>query len=315
MKKYWKEILTAFALVTVIPWLTFGLLTREKPQNDTLHTTARTATENKKINVWHDDKMETMELSAYLTGVLLQEIPGNFHMEAKMAQAVVARTYTLRSVAVKNKHPMNGICTDSACCQAYCSPEAYLARGGSEDVVAQAREAVEKTDGMVLTYGGELIDATYFSCSGGQTEDAVAVWGNNIPYLQSVDSPGEENADHYTDEIIFTPEQFQTAIGRKLTGSPASWFGETLYTRGGGVAYMTVGGKTYDGVTLRSILGLRSTAFSVKVDNQNITFTSKGFGHRVGMSQYGADAMAESGKSWQEILLHYYTGTQISTLS
>lgn len=314
MKKFGKEILISLFLVVVMPWLTFSILAKPKENHD-IATTVSPVKENITVNVWQDDHVENMLLSEYLTGVLLQEIPANFHMEAKMAQAVVARTYTLRGMAVKNKHPMNGICTDSACCQAYCSPEDYLARGGSENAVREAREAVERTNGMVLTYAGELIDATYFSCSGGQTEDAVAVWGNEIPYLQSVDSPGEENADHYSDEVIYTSKAFQSAIGRKLTGTPDTWFGETLYTRGGGVAKMEIGGNTYDGVTLRSMLGLRSTVFTVSVNGDEIIFSSKGFGHRVGMSQYGADAMAESGKSWQEILLHYYTGTEIEMLS
>lgn len=314
MKRLWKEILATCFLVFIMPWLTFSFMTRPKTQQN-INTTVFAEEENITVNVWTGDGVETMLLSDYLTGVLLQEIPASFHMEAKMAQAVVARTYTLRSVQTKNKHPMNGICTDSTCCQAYCSPEMYIAKGGSQSAVQEARKAVEQTNGVVLTYAGELIDATYFSCSGGQTEDAVAVWGNDIPYLQSVDSPGEENAGHYEDAIVFTKEQFQSSLGRKLSGDPATWFGTTLYTRGGGVAYMDIGGKTYEGVTLRSIFGLRSTSFSVEIKDGDIVITSKGYGHRVGMSQYGADAMAESGKGWREILLHYYTDIEIVMLS
>ena len=108
-----------------------------------------------------------------------------------------------------------------------------------------------------------------------------------------------------------TPEEFQNALGTSLSGAPNSWFGKTDYTKGGGVAYMWIGGKKYEGTKLRSLLGLRSTAFSVTVSNNEIVITTRGFGHRVGMSQYGAQAMAQSGKEYREILAHYYPGTVI----
>lgn len=311
MKHFWKEIVVALFLVLVMPWLTYAMLSRpaEQTQQDTTAYTIVPETEN--VNVWMEDRVQSMPLSDYLTGVLLCEIPGSFHMEAKKAQAVVARTYTLRTVSSKDKHPEQSVCTDSACCQGYRSPEEYIALGGTQKVIDQAAQAVSATRGTVLTYEGELIDATYFSCSGGQTEDAVAVWGSDVPYLQSVESPGEEAASHYTDEVSFTPEQLQQALGVQLSGKPESWIGDVTYTRGGGVDTMTIGGKAYSGTTLRSALGLRSTAFTVEIKDDLVIFTTKGFGHRVGMSQYGADAMAETGKTWQEILLHYYTDTEI----
>ena len=126
-------------------------------------------------------------------------------------------------------------------------------------------------------------------------------------------SPGEENAPHDTDTVTFTPGEFQTALGVTLSGSPKSWFGTTTYTEGGGVASMTIGGESYTGTKLRSLLGLRSTAFAVAV-GEEITITTKGFGHRVGMSQYGADAMAVTGSTFEEILAYYYQGTTLTRL-
>ena len=164
----------------------------------------------------------------------------------------------------------------------------------------------------MLTYQGQLIEATYFSCSGGSTEDAIAVWGTDYPYLRATDSPGEENAAHYTDTVEFSEEEFEALLDRDLRGEPESWFGLTTYTAGGGIASMDIGGSTYTGTQLRQLLGLRSTAFTVTTDNDCVIITTRGFGHRVGMSQYGADVMAASGSSCEEILGHYYQGTTLT---
>lgn len=176
------------------------------------------------------------------------------------------------------------------------------------------RRAVEATAGLVLTYEGSLIEATYFSCSGGSTEDAAAVWGTDFPYLQAVESPGEEQAAHYTDTVTLNAQSFQAALGETLPGAPDSWFGEITYTDGGGVAEMKIGGKTYSGTKLRRLLQLRSTAFTIRAGEDTIEITTKGYGHRVGMSQYGADAMAVKGSYFKTILAHYYPGTRLWSL-
>ena len=256
-----------------------------------------------------DGILREMELDTYLTGVVLAEMPASFEKEALKAQAVAARTYTKKAAATGGKHDNGIVCMDPGCCQGYCSPEDYLLQGGQQAAVDKIRDAVTDTSGYVLTYEGELIEATYFSCSGGSTEDASAVWGTEYPYLQAVESPGEEAAGVYLQTRRFTPEAFQQALGVELRGHPRDWFAMTTYTEGGGVAAMTIGGQLYTGTQLRSLLGLRSTAFAVEADAEQITITTKGFGHRVGMSQYGADAMAMEGSSYGQILAHYYPGT------
>ena len=158
---------------------------------------------------------------------------------------------------------------------------------------------------------GNLIDATYFSCSGGRTEDAVAVWGTDIPYLQTVESPGEEEAAVYTDLVEFTPEEFMARLGVSLPGVPSSWFGSVQYTQGGGVKTILICGQEYEGTDLRMQLGLRSTAFTIEVRDSRIYISTRGFGHRVGMSQYGADAMGRAGAHYQEIIAHYYQGVHV----
>ena len=200
----------------------------------------------------------------------------------------------------------------SACCQAYLDPGAY--HGSEGDAAESARMAVSETAGLVLTYQGGLIEATYFSCSGGSTEDAVAVWGTDYPYLRATDSPGEEGAAHYTDTVTFTKGELEAALGVSLGEDPGGWFGFTTYTAGGGVNTMRIGGKDFAGTELRRLLGLRSTAFTVDAQEGGVTITTRGYGHRVGMSQYGADAMAAGGSGYGEILDHYYPGTELKRL-
>ena len=324
MKMIWKVVLLAAVMGLAMPMVLLVMATSmETPQMVIDITTGSSTTpatrpsesvKSVTVPILAGERIVEMELNEYLTGVVLAEMPVSFELEAQKAQAVVARTYTMRAYKRGGKHDGAAVCTDSACCQAYISPEDYLSKGGTQDGVDRIRAAVTATDGQVLTYDGELIEATYFSCSGGVTEDAAAVWGAAYPYLQSVESPGEEGADHYSDTVVFTAAQFENALNRDLSGSPASWFGVTTYTTGGGVASMEIGGQVYKGTKLRSLLGLRSTAFTVKADSESVAITTKGFGHRVGMSQYGADAMAVLGSTYDEILAHYYRGTTLERL-
>ena len=319
MKRIWKEIGVALLMGCVVPgfllWFGSALLEVQDTSSETVIPETLLSPQNIscEIPVRTGDAVEQQELEEYLVGVVLAEMPASFEEEALKAQAVVARTYTLRANRTGGKHGDGSICTDYACCQAYIDPEEYRSQGGTGENVDKIRRAVMATAGQVLTYGGELIEATYFSCSGGTTEDAVAVWGNDYPYLQSVDSPGEEHAAHYTDTVTFAPAEFAGALDSALSGSPKNWFGAVTYTDGGGVDTMVIGGKTYKGTELRQKLGLRSTAFTVSA-GETISITTRGYGHRVGMSQYGADAMALSGKGYEEILTHYYQGTVLRCL-
>lgn len=249
---------------------------------------------------------------AYLTSVVLCEMPAEFELEALKAQAVVARTYALRRMKNGSKHPAAAVCMEPACCQGYKTIEEYLLNGGKKRDVEKIEKAVSETENTVLTYNGELIEATYFSCSGGYTEDAMAVWGTDIPYLRATPSPGEEHAARYTDSVTFSAREFVKKLGCEIPENPTNWVDNISYTAGGGVESVRLCGKTFSGTTVRQLLGLRSTAFSITVVGDTVTVTTKGFGHRVGMSQYGADAMAADGSSYEEILQHYYRGTELS---
>lgn len=313
MKREWKDVTAALIFGALVPYLLLNaaaMLHRQEipPTREPapLETTAPDKNMDYRIQVQTEDGIKTMELESYLVGVVLGEVPASFEIEALKAQAVVARTYTLRCFYVGSKHNDADICTDPACCQAYWDPEAY---DGSVESLKKIQGAVEATRGLVLTYEDELIEATYFSSSGGRTEDAVAVWGNDVPYLQATDSPEYGYEDQYLKTVTFTGEQFQEALGQVLTGSCRDWFGAVTLTNGGGVDTMVIGGRKYTGPELRKLLGLRSTAFSLSVSGNTITITTRGYGHRVGMSQYGAEAMAVEGYTFQQILAHYYQGT------
>ena len=164
----------------------------------------------------NDGTVSDMELETYICGVVLAEMPTDFELEALKAQSVVARTYALRRLERGTKHSSGAVCTDPACCQGYISQESFLQKGGSQSGISKVSQAVWNTAGEVLCYDGELIDATYFSCSGGMTEDAAAVWGSDVPYLQSTVSPGEEDAAHYSDSISLSVDSVEAALGLTL---------------------------------------------------------------------------------------------------
>lgn len=310
-------ILAAF-LVCVLPVLLAIPFIKEADAPMVTTTTAELATMPEPVNndlvlVYDEGIIHSVPVESYITCVVLAEMPASFEMEAIKAQAVVARTYTYRKMS-QPKHNGAAVCTDSACCQAYITVADYIANGGTMDSVNRIAEAVTDTAGQVMTYQGSYIEATYFSCSGGKTEDAAAVWGSDVPYLQSVDSPGEENAAHFTDTVRLTAKEFCEKMGYYPSGPTETWIGQIRYTEGGGVSEIQIGEKSFSGTQMRKNLNLRSTAFVITAIGDAITITTKGFGHRVGMSQYGADAMAVMGSSYQEILCHYYQGAQLTDM-
>ncbi len=263
-----------------------------------------------RLPVLAEGQVLRMDLHRYLTGVLLAEMPLSFGDEALKAQAVACRTYALRSCEHR-RHPDAAVCTDSGCCQGWRDPD----RATPADR-ARAEAMVRATDGLVVCYQGALIDATFFSCSGGRTEDAAAVWGSELPYLQPVESPGEERAAHFSDETRVPLDEFRAALEEmdpalRLEGPPEGWLGAVSYTPGGGVDEILLGGRPFRGTALRKRFGLRSTAFTLELGPEEAVFVTKGCGHRVGLSQYGAEAMARAGNDFETILKWYYTGVEI----
>jgi len=318
MKQITKDIFTSLFMGLVLPWLllNFGvalLNNREAPVSEPVSTGPEQLPLEAKVRQ-EDGTVTAMDMDTYLEGVVLAEMPAWFETEALKAQAVVARTYTRKAWQTGGKHGDGSVCMVPSCCQGYRAAHDYLEQGGTKEAVEKIRSAVQATSAQVLTYEDALIEATYFSCSGGSTEDAAAVWGRDFPYLQAVESPGEEEAAHYRDTVTFSHAQLEDRLETALTGTPSDWFGDMKLTEGGGVESLRIGEKSFSGTELRSLLDLRSAAFTVEPGTDGLIFTTRGYGHRVGMSQYGADAMAVAGSTYEEILTHYYQGTKLTLL-
>lgn len=279
--------------------------------------------EYNKIKLLHkkDKKIEEIPLDEYLLGVVSAEMPANFEQEALNAQALVARTYTIYSIKRnKNKHEGADICDSSTCCQAWISKEDRLARWNEdvrEEYWNKIVKAVNTTKGKVITYNGDVIDAFFHSNSGGITEIPVNVWGGtNFPYLQSVQTSGEEGYSQYSSEVTLTQEELINKIRAKHSDfnidiSQQDSVKILEYTEAGRVKNIQIGNLKLSGVEVRSLLGLKSTNFKIEINNGKVTFIVTGYGHGVGMSQTGADSMAKQGSNYEEIIKHFYTGVEI----
>lgn len=241
----------------------------------------------------------------YIVGVVAAEMPASFPIEALKAQAVVARTYARARL-------QKGLTlTDTVSTQVYKDNSELQAMWGNSYnyYYSKVRDAVLATENKAIYYNGKYIDAVYHSTSNGNTEDAKYVWGNSIPYLKSVSSPWDTSSTTYLRTEEKNESLLFSTLGLKLTEDTDV---EILSrNESGRILEVKLGENTYDGVTLRNILGLRSADFDLEVSNGNLIVTTRGYGHGVGMSQYGASGMAKEGYSYIQILKHYYTGVSI----
>ena len=273
------------------------------------------------LTIQDGDTTEQMTLERYLTGVVRGEMPASFEMEALRAQAAAERSYVYYQLAAgrKDAHPDADFCTDHTCCSAYLSETAAREKWGGDFAPWNTRveQAVSDTDGQVVLYNGRPILAVFHSSSAGRTAAAGDVWSGDLPYLVSVDSPeGEETVPNYYSTVTFTAAEAKEKLlaahpELKLSGTPDRWFGAAAENGSGRVETVSVGGTDIEGTELRRIFGLRSACFTVAADSESVTFRVTGYGHGVGMSQYGANQLAKEGKTWQEILEWYYTGATV----
>ncbi len=246
-----------------------------------------------------------IELEEYLVGVVAAEIPASFNVEALKAQAIVARTYTLKRLS-------RGLTLgDTVATQEYkdINQMKNTWQGDFQKYYDKIKSAVDATKGKYITYGGTYIDAVYHSTSNGYTEDSIYVWGNNIPYLKSVDSSWDKSASSYLRTETKDYNTILNVLGISINADTPI---EILSRNASGrITSIKIGDSTYTGVDLRNMLGLRSADFDIVVQNGNLVFTTRGYGHGVGMSQYGANGMANSGYNYAQIITHYYQGVQI----
>lgn len=270
-------------------------------------------------------EIEELPIDTYLYNVVSAEMPADYELEALKAQAVVARTYTIYQIGnSKGKHEGADICDDSTCCQAWISKEDRFAKW--EESVRESNwnkivEAVDSTAGKVITYDGKPIDAFFHSNSGGKTEVPVNVWGGtDYPYLQSVETAGEDDYTQYSSSVTVTKNDLLSKLKEKHPEIQVDFQSDDAikileYTDGGRVRTIKIGNIQISGVEVRSTFGLKSANFDIKIDGDNIIFSVKGYGHGVGLSQTGSDSMAKNGSNYEEIIKHFYTNVEIQDIN
>ncbi|WP_338450193.1 stage II sporulation protein D [Niallia oryzisoli] len=260
--------------------------------------------------------VESIPLEEYVAGVVASEMPADFEKEALKAQALTARTYIVKQLMSDQSVdlPKDANVADTEFFQVYKSPEELKKVWGPSDFswkMEKINEAVKETQGQILTYDGNPIDATFFSTSNGYTENSEAIWANSLPYLQSVESPWDKQSPKFSGQRIIPVKEFETKLGVKLKNNKT--IGEvTERTAGKRVAKVNINGKEVSGKDIRDKLGLMSTDFTWERRGDDIVINTKGYGHGVGMSQYGANGMAKEGKKYTDIVQYYYKGIQIA---
>jgi stage II sporulation protein D len=271
--------------------------------------------------------VEALDLETYVIGVVAAEMPVNFEGEALKAQAVIARTYALRKMADNSwvTDPEKGdLCDDSAQCQAYYDTETLKSSWGNEfdEKFQKISTAVTATKGMILMYDGEIARTFYCSTCGGQTASAKEVWGTDYPYLQSVVCKWDKDAPRYEETVEVALSDLPwllgdgaspciaVAAGEKVTEVPIT-VGET---ESGRIQSVTYAGLTFSATSFRTALGLNSTHFNFDTDGDMLEIETTGYGHGVGLCQYGANGMAAEGYHYEEILSYYYEGTELTKL-
>ncbi len=272
-------------------------------------------------------ELHTLPAREYTVCAVSAEMPPTFSTEALKAQAVACYTYALRAKYDNAKQPDPSLkgadfAADPSDWKGYVTREQYLDRYGEENGAAYwdtIEQAVSPVLGYVMLYQENPIVAAYHSICAGKTEDASNVWQGAAPYLVPVESIGDQYAPNYETAELFSPDGLREALSMaglmpadSFSGEPAGWFSDFERSSSGYVTALTLCGEQLDGMDVRTALGLRSSNFTVEYINGSFLFRVCGYGHGVGMSQYGAEYLGANGESWQDILGHYYTGVRIA---
>ena len=288
----------------------------EEEKTDAKATTNADNTTVKVMSVASDNITE-MSLKEYLLGVIAGEMNASYHEEALKAQIITAHTLLLYTKEHNTKDLKGADITDSyALHQAYITPEKQKEKW--KDNYKANKEKIEKcideVINLTLQYDDEYICAVFHAISNGTTENATDVWGGSYPYLVSVSSVGDKLSPAYQSQVTFDKDEFKEKFkdsNLKFTDKPEKWIGEITRTDTGMVKSITICGKEFKGTDVRKLFDLRSSTFTCEYKNDDFVFTVNGYGHGVGMSQYGANYMAQQGFKYDEILKHYYKGVEI----
>lgn len=277
----------------------------------------------KTIKLLHTEsgQVEELNIDEYLYGVVASEMPVNFEVEALKAQSIVARTYTIyQMIHSSGKHENADICDNYACCQAWISKDERFAKWNeseAEENWQKIVDSVNSTKGKIIAYGGQPINAFFHANSGGITESSLSIWsGVEYPYLKPVETAGEQGYTQYKSEVTISKDELSNKMKEKYQDFNIDYNQEDClkileYTESGRVKTIKIGNKELAGTVVRTLFELKSTNFTFSINGDNITFSVIGYGHGVGMSQTGADALAKNGATCEDIIKHFYTDVEI----
>jgi len=302
-------ILTLFPPIFI--YVKYGKYKEPAPENEEIIS----------VYLHTEDKVVNMNKSQYLKEVVSAEMPADFHIEALKAQAVAARSYldsrrnAYKTSGAPEEHKGADVCTNPSHCKAWISQEKRMEiwKESANENWAKISAAVEETAGQIITYNDEVISAVFHSTSSGKTENSKDVWGGERPYLVSVESPGDMYSPKYKSEKTVSIEEFKKTVSENIANVDFTreLVGEITRSEAGGIISVSVGGVSISGTQLRNLFDLRSANIQIKIEGDLIRFDVTGYGHGVGMSQYGANYLANEGKSYIDILKTYYSNVEV----
>lgn len=341
--RQWIDVLIIIILIVLIlPSLLVAMFSRRNPDIPPPHVYSYDEGESiqvKKSSATYQEptitlynhytkSLESIPLEEYVVGVVAAEMPSSFEMEALKAQAVAARTLAVRKMRSKGgrgctKYDGADVCSQFNHCQAWISESQQRKNWGDkfQENSNRIRQAVQETRGYIMTYEGQPIEVFFYSTSNGKTEDVAEVFSASLPYYKVVESPGEEDAPRYKETFSFTYDEFIRIFHSQYpnSGLSASKLDQQIkilsWTDSGRVRELMVGNTKIKATEFRTLYNLNSTDFSFRFKQGKVYIDTTGYGHGVGMSQIGANAMAKEGKDYREILKHYYRGVEIEILS
>ena len=298
------------ALLTIVIFLSAILVA--EPKNNIIKE-IKVNDSSKKIDIKDSvtGNVENKELEEYVVGVVAAEMPASFNVEALKAQAIASRTYAYYKMTHSDKD--YDVISDISD-QAYITNDQMKEKWQDdyEEYYKKVKKAVDDTKNEIMTYNGEVIKAFYFSMSNGYTEEVSTVFGESYPYLKSVKSEWDNpSLNKYEVITKISTEDFCNKLSIECNDIIIN---NQKHDKTGRTTTISVNSKTFKGTDFRKLLDLRSTDFKIKVDNNEVIITTKGYGHGVGMSQYGANGMAEEGYNYHEILNYYYQNIDFSKI-
>lgn len=323
---------SAMLIIPAVPVYFSGRSSEKSEKNSVVSSVGKTDTPTKSADIYKVLDISTgqvIEVPAddYIIGAVCAEMPATFEPEALKAQAVAAHTYAERQRLRELENPTPELCgadfsNDTSKYQGYFTEnQAKQYYGDNFELnYTKISEAVSEVKDYILTYEDEPIISAFHSMSAGKTESAENAWGSPVEYLVPVDSSFDTSAPKYLEEVRYEKELLREKLTTAFSGIElgedfTKWLTVASVSESGTVLTAAAGNKTVSGNDIRTALGLRSACFEIKYEGEEAVFTTKGYGHGVGMSQYGANSMAAEGKSWQEILKHYYPGCEIISYS